>query len=421
MVAQIRLGCQMNQKELAAVGDRLSAYVEGFASVFGRSERRHWCKVYMSGLILDGERKSIEPIAGRVGDGNVQALQQFVNQSPWDGDELVAELRRDMLRRFRMKSAIYVLDDTALPKKGDASVGVAHQYCGALGKLANCQSVVSLQVAGPRAHFPLAARLYLPEAWTSDPKRMKAAGVPDECSTFKEKWRIALDLIDAAMPDCRPEVLLADAGYGANRVFLGELDERNIPFIVQCRSENTFWDGDMPVAAKDEPSGGRPRHHNQPGDRRRTPKAASEWARILFAERENITKVKINHKAPVVVEIVAKRVYEAVARSSTPRVGPMRWLVIERLSDGTHKYHVSSLSARSTPKKIIRLAHQRYKVEQGYQQLKEELGLDHFEGRSWRGLHHHIALCFMAYDFLQILARSRGKGKKISPAADAGP
>jgi hypothetical protein len=161
---------------------------------------------------------------------------------------------------------------------------------------------------------------------------MKAVGVPAECSNFKEKWSIALDLIDAAMHDCRPEVLLADAGYGANRVFLGELDKRDIPFIAQCRSENTFWDGNMPVAAKEEPSGGRPRHHDQPGDKRRTPKAASEWARILFAERENVTKVKINHKAPVVVEIVSKRVYEAVARSSTPRVGPMRWLVIERLA-----------------------------------------------------------------------------------------
>ncbi len=411
----------MNQKDLAIVGDRLSEYVESFASIFGRSERRHWCKVYMSGLILDGERKSVEPMATRIANGNIQALQQFVNQSPWGGDELIAELRRDMLRRFRMKSAIYVLDDTALPKKGDASVGVSHQYCGALGKLANCQCIVSLQAAGPRAHFPLAARLYLPEAWASDPKRMKAAGVPAEYTTFKEKWRIALNLIDSVIPDCQPEVLLVDAGYGGNRVFLGELDDRNIPFIAHCRGENTFWDGDMSIAAKDAPSGGRPRLHDQPGDKRRTPKAASEWAQMLFAECNNVSKVRINHKTPVVVEIVAKRVYEAVARSSTPRVGPMRWLVIERLSDGSHKYHVSSLPAHSTPKKIIQMAHQRYKIEQGYQQMKEELGLDHFEGRSWRGLHHHIALCFMAYDFLQILARSQGKGKKISSAANAGP
>lgn len=410
----------MKHSELAKVGDRLTEYVEGFAPVLGRSERRHWCRVYLSGLFLDGERKSIEPLAGRLDGGNVQALQQFVNQSPWDAEALIADLRRDMLRRFRMKAAIYVLDDSSLPKKGDASVGVAHQYCGALGKLANCQCFVSLQAVGPRAHFPLAARLYLPEVWTSDHARMKAAGVPLERQEFKEKWRIALDLIDETTPDCRPEVLIVDAGYGANRAFLGELDQRQIQFVAQCRSGDTFWDGDMPVDMPDDSprrKGGRPRKHVRPADKLRTPKAAAEWARLLFSGRSNITKVKINHKTPVTVEIVAKRVYEPVAHPFH-RVGPARWLVIERLSDGTFKYYVASLPARATPKKIIRLAHQRYKVEQGYQQLKEELGLDHFEGRSWRGLHHHIALCFMAYDFLQILARSQGRGKKIPAATD---
>ncbi len=411
----------MKQKELSAVGERLTEYVDEFRSVFGRSERRHWCTVYMSGLILNGERKSVEPLAGRVDGGNVQALQQFVNQSPWDSDNLTAELRRDMLRRFRMKSAIFVLDDTSLPKKGDASVGVAHQYCGALGKLSNCQCLVSLQGVGPRAHFPLAARLYLPEAWTSDLQRMKSAGIPDEHTSFKEKWRIALDLIDATTPDCHPEVLLADAGYGANRVFLGELDKRSIPFVAQCRADDTFWDGGVDVDEPDDlpagRKGGRPRMHARPADKRRRSKSAADWARQLFADREYVTKVKIHHKTPITVEVVAKRVFEAVARPFR-RIGPERWLVIERLSDGTFKYSVSSLPPRTTPKKIIRLAHQRYKVEQSYQQLKEELGLDHFEGRLWRGLHHHVALCFMAYDFLQTLTRSQGRGKKMSAAAD---
>lgn len=409
----------MNHNEIEAVGQRLTDYVESFSSVLGRSERRYWCKVYLSGLILNGERKSIEPLAKRIAGGDVQALQQFVNQSPWDGESLINDIRRDMLSRFKMKSAIFVLDDTGLPKKGDASVGVAHQYCGALGKLANCQSLVSLHGVGPRAHFPLAARLYLPESWTSDSLKMNKCCVPPQYQLFKEKWRIALDLIDEILPDCRPEVLLTDAGYGANRIFLGELDERKISFVAQCRRENTFWDGDIPLDKIETPSGGRPRRYAQSSDRTLTPKAAHEWASILFANKKNISKVILNHKTPVAIEIVAKRVYEAVARSSLPRVGVMRWLVIERLSDGSHKYYVSNLPARFTPKEIIRLAHQRYKVEQGYQQLKEELGLDHFEGRSWRGLHHHIALCFMAYDFLQILARSKGRGKKKPPSAYA--
>lgn len=411
----------MKLSELAAVGDRLKNFVEGFARIFGRSERRHWCGVYLSGLILDGERKSIEPLARRVGGGNEQALQQFVNQSPWDGEELIGALRRDMFKRFRMKSPILVLDDSSLPKKGDKSVGVAHQYCGALGKLSNCQSIVTLQAVGPRAHFPIAARLYLPQSWTNDPERMISAGVPQHHQEFKEKWRIALDLIDESLPDCQPNVLLVDAGYGSNRIFLGELDERKIPFIAQCHSNDTFWEGSMPIRAKGDSSGGRPRRYDQAGDERRTPKTAIEWGRRLFSDRKNVMKVKINHKTPVVVEIVAMRVYEAVRRSTKPRVGPSRWLVIERLGDGTHKYYVSSFPEQASPKKIIRLAHERYKVEQGYQQLKEELGLDHFEGRSWRGLHHHLALCFMAYDFLQILARSQGRGKKNPPSADTNP
>jgi SRSO17 transposase len=185
-----------------------------------------------------------------------------------------------------MRSAIYVLDDSALPKKGDASVGVAHQYCGALGKLANCQSFVSLQAVGPRAHFPLAARLYLPDSWTSDPQRMVRAGVPPEYQDFKEKWRIALDLIDAAAFDCRPETLVTDSWYGTNRVFLGELDKRKIQFIAQCRRENTFWDADIPVASAATPSGGRPRRYAQSADGRRTPKAAHEWAKTLFAKKK---------------------------------------------------------------------------------------------------------------------------------------
>lgn len=152
-----RLLCFLFRLRFCLVSDRerLTEFVENFSPVFGRSERRHRCRVYLSGLILAGERKSIEPIAGRVGGGNELALQQFVNHSPWDSKELIGELRRDRFNRFRMKSAILILDDSSLPRKGDKSVGVAHQYCGALGKLANYQSIVPLQAAGPRAHFPI--------------------------------------------------------------------------------------------------------------------------------------------------------------------------------------------------------------------------------------------------------------------------
>lgn len=408
----------LKRTALDAIAAQLSDFVELFASVIGRSERRHWCKMYLSGLLLDGERKSIEPMADRVAGGDVQSMQQFVGQSPWDAFAVETRLRELTAKKLKIKSAVAVLDDTSLPKKGDRSVGVARQYCGALGKLSNCQSLVSLQGVTERVHFPLAARLYLPKSWTDDPKRMKQAGVPKECQLFQEKWRIALDLLDRVGADFTVDAMLFDAGYGSNREFLAELDRREMPFVGQIRFSDTFWDGGIEIdrEPRHDSGRGRPREFAHPADRRMKPKSAQAWGSLLFADPKNIRKVTLRHKRPAVVEYVAMRVFEAIAHPFR-RVGPERWLVVERLGDGTFKYYVASTTAARTADEIVHLAHMRWKVEQSYQQLKEELGLDHFEGRSWQGLHHHIVLCFMAFDFLTILAAHRGRGKKGS--ADA--
>lgn len=188
----------MTARQIMVVRQQLQDYVEEFAEELGRSERRHWCGKYLEGLLREGERKSIEPLARRVG-GDDQALQQFVNQSPWDHDAVMFRLRA-LMRPRATKGGVLVLDDTSLPKQGRHSVGVARQYCGALGKIANCQSVVTWQWVGPRVHWPLAARLYLPAEWTEDPSRMARAGVPPDRQVFKEKWRIALDLFDEIKP-----------------------------------------------------------------------------------------------------------------------------------------------------------------------------------------------------------------------------
>ena len=403
----------MGKKEtsqLQKVSQRLSDFVEQFAAELGRSERRHWCKVYLTGLMLDGERKSIEPIANRVEGGDEQCLQQFVNQSPWDHPALLRALRQFILDRLSIHRGVLVLDDTALPKKGRHSVGVAHQYCGALGKLSNCQSLVSLQYVGKKAHVPLSAQLYLPEAWTSDVDRMNRTGVPVEYQQFKEKWRIALDLVDEVMAEgITPKALVFDAGYGANRAFLKELDFRDLRFVGQCRNEDTFWDGAAPIDAstKHSSGNGRPRKHVHIGDRRLKPKSAESWGDILFSSRSQVHRLKLRTQSGKTwVEFAAMRVFEAVARPFHT-VGPERWLIVERLADGSRKYYVSSFPKEAKPRDILLVAHERWKVEQGYQQLKEELGLDHFEGRSWQGLHHHVALCFMAYDFLQLLRQEK--------------
>ena len=205
----------MKALDLDKISSQLFDFIAQFHKDFGRSERRHWCKVYLSGLILDGDRKSIEPLAKRVKGGNTQALQQFVNQSPWDSNKLMSSLREFTQSQFKEKLNILILDDTSLPKHGNYSVGVAHQYCGVFGKLANCQSIVTWHGCSSKHHIPLSARLYLPESWTSNKSKLDRGKVPEEYRFFKEKWKIALNLLDEMQTDTSRQVLLFDSGYGA--------------------------------------------------------------------------------------------------------------------------------------------------------------------------------------------------------------
>jgi SRSO17 transposase len=340
----------MDMDQLTEVKTKLMEFVEHFQLLLGRSERRHWCSMYLSGLLLDGERKSIEPMASRLPGGNEQAMQQFVNQSPWDPASVMNRLVEVMVGHLRPSIGVLVLDDTSLPKKGTHSVGVAQQYCGALGKVANCQSVVSWHFAGEDLHFPLAGELYLPKVWTDDAARIIKAGVPPERTTFVEKWRLALSLLDRVKGKVPYEAITFDTGYGEIRDFLTALDERKELFVGQIPESHGFWPNDV----------------------------------------ETITASRSN------------RVRQANAKAYY-RPGPKRWLLIERIGQDSYKYYVSNFPEDAPISRLISLAHRRWTVEQGYQQLKEELGLDHFEGRSWPGLHHHIALCFMAFCFLVLL------------------
>lgn len=399
----------MTAADLEEVRQRLSDFVEEFVDSIGRAERRHWCKLYLAGLLLDGERKSILPIAERVG-GDVQSLRQFVNQSPWDHEELMRDLRQYVARALALTDGVLILDDVALPKKGIHSVGVAHQYCGALGKTANCQSIVSWQLSSGPIHVPLIARLYLPKAWTTDDKRMDEVGIPLQAREFLEKWRIALVLLDELLGEVPWRSVTFDAAYGTNRDFLHALDERGIHFSGQVACDVTFWDGDARLDTDTSHKSGRGRKRSYPhiADRRLRPKSAKQWGDLLFADTKNIRTVTLPLASGGKATYVAKRVYESVRRKHWV-VGPERWLIIERLDDGSHKYYVASNPDLVSAKEALLEARERWKVEQGYQQLKEELGLDHYEGRSWRGLHHHIAMTFMAYDFLQTLRVDRAK------------
>lgn len=401
----------MNLDELNSIRTKLTEFINVFKTSLGRSERVHWCKLYVSGLILDGERKSIEPMAERLPGGNEQALQQFVNQSPWDYVAIQKKLAHHLAKSMNIKKGVLVLDDTSLPKKGESSVGVSRQYCGALGKIANCQSIVTWHYSEiEQEHFPIIGELFLPQSWTRYKKRMKAAKVPEGRFKFLKKWEIALQLLDNISKEDFPyEAIAFDAGYGEIREFLGELDKRKLTFIAQIPESHSFWPLDVSLNYENNLKG-RPRKYPEITNKKSKPLSAKKWLEKLVRENTKWEKVKLNLKSKEYSEVFAIRVKETISQAFY-RPGPDRWLIIEKFGNGQYKYYVSNAPEKSSIEQIVLWAHERWKIEQGYQQLKEELGLDHFEGRSWLGLHHHITLCFMAFGFLTLL-KHRAKGKK---------
>ncbi len=399
----------MNLREVDSVKKRLEKYVTGFTSILGRSERVYWCNTYLSGLMLNGERKSIEPMAKRLPNGNEQALQQFVNQSPWDHEQVQSKLNQMMINKFKFQRGVLVLDDTSLPKKGEHSVGVGRQYCGALGKVANCQSIVSWLYATESFHFPVRGRVYLPSSWTDDPQRMNRVGVPKQHQQFKTKWQIALELLEEIKDVFDYECIVFDAGYGEIKEFLRSLSRRAEIFMGQIPESHSFWPQNIALNTKIKKKG-RPRKKPSVADKTAIAPTAKKW-RDMLLKSQKWKRVTINQKTrKLVVEAIAVRVKEVITQAyRTP--GEELWLVIEKLPCGQFKYYVSNAPENTPLRQLILWAHERWKVEQGYQHLKQELGLDHFEGRSWRGLHHHFTLCVMAYCFLLMI--KKGYPKKV--------
>jgi SRSO17 transposase len=395
----------MKLSQLRSIERRLSDFVEEFAPELGRAERRFWCKQYLTGLILDGERKSIEPLASRVPGGNEQSLQQFVNQSPWAHEPVQEKLLNRMHRGYGQKPGVLVLDDTSFPKQGKASVGVAHQYCGALGKVANCQVAVTWHYCGAGEHFPLLGELFLPQSWIDEAEKLEHSGVPEAKRKFREKWRIALELLDRLRGWVDYQAIVVDAGYGEIRPFLHQLDRRDQTFVAQIPEHHCFWPAEVAVDEQQKPMG-RPRQFQTIAERSARPLSAKAWREQAEQGEFTWRPIKLPSRRKKTVAVAVIRVRETTTRAWR-RPGPARWLLIERHGDGSHKYYLSNAPAGTSVKRMILWAHQRWKIEQGYQQMKEELGLDHFEGRSWRGFHHHLTLCFLAYCFLKLIRRRK--------------
>jgi SRSO17 transposase len=393
---------------------RFAAYVEALSSALGHADRVAPLKAYCTGLILPGERKSVEPMAARIEPARVQAAHQslhhFVAKAEWSDEALLAVVRAQVLPAIERHGAIraWIIDDTGFPKKGKYSVGVALQYCGQLGKQDNCQIAVTLSVANDGASLPIAYGLYLPEAWASDLDRRAKAGVPQDI-VFRTKPEIALMQIRAAQQNqVPPGVVLADAGYGIDTAFRTGISELGLTYVVGIQSSTSLWPpGTGPLPPKVWSGRGRPpslvRRSSQ-----HSPIAAKELAKGLPETAWHTVTWREGTNASLTSRFAAVRVRPAHRDYWRPAPRPEEWFLVE-WPDGEPvptKYWLSTLPEETTLADLVDQAKLRWRIERDYQELKQEFGLGHYEGRSWRGFHHHATLCIAAHGFL-VSERSR--------------
>ena len=400
--------------------DELERWLEPFLERLRRKAQRRWAPFYLKGLILPGERKSVEPMAARVAPGDTQQLHHFVAASPWATAPLEEELVKAADRLVGGPEAVLVVDDTALVKQGRHSVGVKRQYCGQLGKRANCQTLVSLTLARGEVPVCVGLRLFLPEDWCADLARRAAVGVP-EAVGYRPKWQMALDEIDRVMASgARFGRVLADAEYGKAAGFRHGLSERNLSWAVGILPTQKVYPADVTLTDPERKATGRPRKHPLPS-------AASVAAAELIEARAEAFRAiswRTGTKGPLRAKFAALRVRVAdgpVAARAQHLPGEEVWLVGEHRSSGERKYYLSNLPADAALGTLAAAIKARWVCEQMHQQMKDELGLDHFEGRSWRGLHHHALLCQLAFAFLQHLRLGGKKPRRGERAGTAAP
>lgn len=352
------------------------------------------------------ERKSIQPLAQQVAPRAGEQLHHFVATSRWETAPLETLLAHKAQHLVGGRAAYLIVDDTTLPKKGRCSVGVAPQYSGAVGKMANCQTLVSLTLARQEVPVCVALRLFLPHEWTDDAERCAKVGIPPERVTYRTKGQIALEELDrvlAAGVTCG--VVLADAGYGISAEFRQALSARGLTWAVGIPRTQKVYPLTVQVhaAALPLPLRGRPPTHPVPTAERASAEhvlealSSRQWRTVSWRRG---TKGKLRARFACVRVRVADGATLAFGQHLP---GEEVWLVGERRTTGERKFYLTNHPPHTSPRVLIAAIKARWSCEQGHQQLKEELGLDHFEGRSWTGLHHHALLTMIALAFLQHL------------------
>jgi SRSO17 transposase len=403
---------EMTQPDLdlsRAAERRFDDYLDAIAGVLGHADRSEPARAYCTGLLLPGERKSIEPLAARLAPQRVQAIHQslhhLVAKADWSDEAVLQLVREQVLPAVERHGPIryWIVDDTGFPKKGRHSVGVARQYCGQLGKQDNCQVAVTLAVANDHASLPIAYRLYLPEVWASDPARRAKVGVPEEVA-FRTKPQIALAQIRRAVEQgVAVGVVLADAGYGGDTDFRTGLTERDLRYVVGVQSSISLWPpGTGPLPPKVWSGRGRPPKLLR-RDAGHGPISALDlaeglpgaaWRRVAWREG--------SRGAELASRFAAVRVRPGHRDDGRAEPHAQEWLLIEWPEGEKEptKYWLSTLPAAAGIGELVRIAKARWRIERDFQELKQEIGLGHYEGRGWRGFHHHASLCIAAYGFL---------------------
>jgi SRSO17 transposase len=391
-------------KEVAALDGRLDRFLADLTASLGRSERHRWAKVYLQGLLMEGGRKSIEPLAERIEGADVQSLRQFVGQSPWAVEQIQQKLAEKVVDLLA-EPEVWMIDETSFPKAGDASVGVARQYCGALGKIANCQVAVSLHWSTCEASCPLAWRLYLPQAWLETPTRRAEGKIPDDI-VYRSKNQLALELVDQVLTWDVPQLpVVADSAYGNDYDFRAALRERGLQYAVAVEPSVKVWTSDpaqVPVLANK--SVGRPRQYPALKDLPEA-KTLAEVARDLPKQAWRMITWRQGTKGPMRSRFAQVKVWAAHGwkRQEHPQRA-LEWLLIEWPEDAAapSDYWLAQLGEQTLGlRRLVKIARARWRVELDYRELKEELGLDHYEGRHWLGWHHHVTLVSMAFAFLR--------------------
>lgn len=396
---------------------RFERYCDKMVATLMHADREQPARWYLKGLLLPGERKSVEPMAARVQPPNVrsahQSMHHLVAEAPWSDETLLSAVAETVLPALLGDDhpVHWIVDDTGLPKKGKHSVGVAHQYCGQTGKQDNCRVAVSLSIATANGSVPVGFRLYLPHAWSDDEVRRRQAGVPEEI-VFATKPELAMQQIEAALQAGYPRgTVLADAAYGDETAWREQLAGHGLSYAVGARPGTTVWWGAHQPLAPAKPDGPGRRRRRLKRDADHQPITLAELARALPAKSWRTVTWRQGVSQPLSSRFARVRV--RAAHRDRPR--DEEWLIIEwpKEADEPVHYWFSNLPENLSWQAMIDTVMGRWRIERDYEELKQELGLGHFEGRNWRGFHHHASLCIAAYGFL-MLERLTGSKKNAA-------